>query len=300
MSGNKDFVEMMNNLGFSINARKNFNNFINAVETEDGLIVAVQQICQIIDDIVLKKEVSQFKIDLQAGTKYYRARIIDPADDNDPEKGVGKTLDGKFLGYNDIYSREPVLGISGEGRNNITGASYLYISSNPETACMEIKSQFGDLISLAVFELTKSLSVIDFASEKTFQRKDTELYGMSMGVFFSELMLRFSEPVNGKNAYRVTQIISDYLRKTGIDGIKYRSFLSLGGFNFTIFNSHPSNIKFCESKVLIHKQANHSFWDFNNDIEIMSNKDGGLLAYDKDIAENHKKHLRQRFGTVKN
>lgn len=37
-------------------------------------------------------------------------------------------------------------------------------------------------------------------------------------------MLRFFEPVRGEHVYRVTQIISDYLRKTGVDGIKYRSF----------------------------------------------------------------------------
>lgn len=299
MSEKQDFIEMMNDWGFSVNARINFNNFISAVETEDGLISAVQKIYQIIDDIVLEKEASQFKTDLQIGTKYYRARVIDPIDDNSLEKGIGKTLDGKFSGYNDVNSREPVLGISGEGRNNIVGASYLYVASNPETACVEIKSQFGDLISLAEFELTKPLSIIDFASEKTFQRKDTELYGMSMGVFFSELMLRFFEPVRGENAYRATQIISDYLRKTGVDGIKYRSFLSPGGCNFTIFNSHPSYIKFCDSRVLIHKQANHSFWDFNNDTEIMSNRDAKLLVYEQNIAEKHKKHLCQRFRMIK-
>ena len=187
MDGKQEFVEMMNDWGYSVNARIKFNDFINAVETKEGLIVAVQKIYQVIDDIVLKKEVSQFRTSLQPGTKYYRARIIDPTDDNNLEKGIGKTVDGKFLGYNEINSREPVLGISGEGRNNITGASYLYIASNSETACMEIKSQFGDLISLAVFELTKPLSIIGFASEKTFQRKDTELYGMSLGVFFSQL-----------------------------------------------------------------------------------------------------------------
>ena len=299
MDGKQEFVEMMNDWGYSVNARIKFNDFINAVETKEGLIVAVQKIYQVIDDIVLKKEVSQFRTSLQPGTKYYRARIIDPTDDNNLEKGIGKTVDGKFLGYNEINSREPVLGISGEGRNNITGASYLYIASNPETACMEIKSQFGDLISLAVFELTKPLSIIDFASEKTFQRKDTELYGMSLGVFFSQLMFRFFEPVRGENAYHATQIISDYLRKTGVDGIKYRSFLSPGGCNFTIFNSHPENIKFCESKVLIHKQANHSFWDFNNDTEIMSNRAGRWLTYDQNIGEKHKKHLAQRFRTIK-
>lgn len=298
MSEQQDFIETMNDWAFSVNAYIAFNEFINAAKTENGLLTALQNIYKVIDDIVLEKETSQFKIDLKVGTKYYRARIIDLIDYDNPKKGIGKTLDGKFKGYDDINSREPILGISGEGRNNIAGVSYLYIASNPETACMEIKSQFGDLISLATFELTKPLKVIDFASEKTFQRKYKELYGMSMGVFFSLLMGKFCEPVRG-NTYRATQLISDYLRKTGIDGIKYKSFLSLGGYNYTIFNSYPKNIKFCESKVVLHKQAKHSFWDFNDNIEIMSNRNENLV-YDKIIAEKHKKHLAQTFSTINN
>lgn len=36
-------------------------------------------------------------------------------------------------------------------------------------------------------------------------------------------MLRFFEPVRGEHVYCATQISSDYLRNTGVDGIKYRS-----------------------------------------------------------------------------
>ena len=50
------------------------------------------------------------------------------------------------------------------------GAAYLYAASNPETACMEIKSQFSDVISLATFELTEPMKIIDFAADKLFQR----------------------------------------------------------------------------------------------------------------------------------
>jgi len=288
----------MNNLGWSVNARNNFNRFIDAIDTDDGLIAAVQEMYSLIDDMVLEKEAAQFKSYLDVGTEFYRARIIKPEDDGNFEKGIGKTSDGKLLGYDDVNSREPILGIGSEGRNNIAGASYLYVASEPEVACMEIKSQFGDLISLAKFELVRPFNIIDFAAEKTFQRKDTEFYGMSMGVFFSQLMLRFTQPVRGENEYRATQIISDYLRKTGIDGIKYRSFLTPRGFNYTFFNSHPKAIRFCGSKVLLHKQANHSFWDFNDETEIMSNREGKLLIYDKDIAEKHKKHLMQRFKSI--
>lgn len=291
--------EEMEKIGWSVNARISFNKFLDAIDTNEKLIQEVQEIQKILDDIVLNKERNQFHETLHVGNEYYRARIINPEDDGKTEKGIGKTLDGKLCGYNEMNSREPLLGLGTEGRNNITGASYLYIASNPETACMEVKSQFGDLISLAKFQVTKPLEIIDFASEKAFQRSDTQYYEMSMGVFFSQLMFRFTQPVRGENAYRATQIIADYLRKTGIDGIKYRSFLVPGGINYTIFNCHPSAIKFCDSKVVIHKQANHSFWDFNEQTEIMSNREGKLLAYDKEIADKHMKQLLHRFRVVK-
>ena len=51
--------------------------------------------------------------------------------------------------------------------------------------------------------------------------------------------------------------------------------------------------------MLFRSQANHSFWDFNNETEIMSNKDGKMLIYDKTIADEHKKHLLQRFKRIK-
>ena len=205
----QNLKDSINTWGWSVNARINFNKFIKAIETEQGLIEQIQRIQSIIDDIVLNKEISQLKKCLEVGTEYYRARIINPEDDDKLEKGIGKTQDNKFMGYNDINSREPILGIGGEGRNNIAGASYLYIASDPETACMEIKSQFGDLISLAKFKVLKPLYIIDFASEKSFQRKDTEVYGMSMGVFFSQLMSRFTQPVSGsfaKNGNRWNKI----------------------------------------------------------------------------------------------
>ena len=53
----------------------------------------------------------------------------------------------------------------------------MYLASNPETACMEVKSQFGDLISLATFELIEPLHVIDFASDKQFTRSETGWIG---------------------------------------------------------------------------------------------------------------------------
>ena len=296
MSELKDIEGKMNYWGFSINARIAFNKFVKSIEKEEGITAEMQKIFGIIDEIVLEKEKDQFQKELPAGKKLYRARIIDAADDDNPNKGIGKTVDDRFLGYNDINSREPLIGISGAGRNNIAGESYLYVASNPQTACMEVKSQFADLISLATFELQQPLKIIDFASDdKKFELEDMKIYGLRLGELFTLLMLRYMQPVRGENTYRVTQIISDYLRKTGIDGIAYNSFLSPGGINYTIFNCHHNRIKFCDSRVLIHRYANHSFWDFNENRALMSNENEERMKWVDDEAEEYKKQLRNRF-----
>lgn len=240
---------------------------------------------------------------MKTGEMYYRARIINLEhyhSSKSEETGIGITKDGQLLGYNEFNSREPVLGISGEGRNNIAGASYLYVASDERTACMKVKSQFGDLISLATFKVVEPLKIIDFASDKTFKSKESNDRNMSMVVFFTLLMSSYCTPLKNENQYRATQVISDYLRKTGIDGIAYQSFLSPGGINYTIFNSHPGKIKFLESKILLHKQANHSFWDFNKKTEVMSNKNGYLLEYNKDIVQKHMEDFRRSFKEVTN
>ena len=44
----QDFKESMNAWGWSVNARNNFNKFIDAIETEQGLIEQIQRIQSII------------------------------------------------------------------------------------------------------------------------------------------------------------------------------------------------------------------------------------------------------------
>ncbi len=292
------FFEYMKNLGYLVNARNQFYAFMEAIDSDEKLIKECQNIYCLLNEIVLDKEKDQFFIELEKGKELFRARIIDIEDDNNPDSGVGKTKNGLFIGYNEANSREPIIGISGNGRNNVAGASYLYVASNPETACMEVKSGYGDLLSLATFKTSKNMSIIDFSTDKSFQYEDTVLHDMSLGSFFTLLMAQYTVPVKNEKVYRATQILSDYLRKTGVDGIAYKSYLVPGGVNYTIFNSHPNIIKFENSRVLMHKQANHSFWDFNNKKTVFSNPDNNLMDYDQKIAEEHVKHLNQTFRYV--
>lgn len=173
------FFEYMKNLGYLVNARNQFYAFMEAIDSDEKLIKECQNIYCLLNEIVLDKEKDQFFIELEKGKELFRARIIDIEDDNNPDSGVGKTKNGLFIGYNEANSREPIIGISGNGRNNVAGASYLYVASNPETACMEVKSGYGDLLSLATFKTSKNMSIIDFSTDKSFQYEDTVLHDMS-------------------------------------------------------------------------------------------------------------------------
>ena len=57
-------------------------------------------------------------------------------------------------------------------------------------------------------------------------------------------------------------------------------------------------IKFYCSKILLHKQANHSFWDWNEEKTIFSNPEGVMMNYDTEIANRQKEILKATFKTV--
>lgn len=271
-------------------ARQIINEFINAIGSECCSNQNLKKVYEIIDYEVFGENKDQFITQIKAGTLCYRARIIPEADYTKTEKGIG-IKQGTIQGYNEENSREPLVGISGSGRNNISGVSYLYVASNPETACTEVKPQLRDLISLATFKIESPMRIVDFSTEKRLPSIQFGGEEISLSVFFTELMQQFSKPVKN-NQYYPTQIIADYIRKTGIDGIKYKSFLTPNGYNYTIFNSHPSHISFLGSRVLVYQQANHSYWDLNAKIAILTNREGEMLEYDTDVGEKMRNDLK--------
>ena len=46
----------------------------------------------------------------------------------------------------------------------------------------------------------------------------------------------FSKPTNNSDDYLPTQVIAEYIRSLGYDGIRFNSSLHYGGVNLTIFN----------------------------------------------------------------
>ena len=288
-------AEAFHQFSLLFNAKRKLFEFVNKVENNDeNLRSECKEIYEIIDSIVFGQENDKFLNTLYKNTQLYRARRV-RLEAYSGNEGIDILGDKKISGYDEVNSREPLLGIPDEGRNNIAGVSYLYVASNPETACVEVKSQLGDVISLATFETKEEIKIVDFTYKKDIDK--IEYKGMDINTFFSQLMFQYSKPVGEKGKYKVTQIISDYLRKTGIDGVAYNSFYCPGGVNYTFFNSHPKKLEFKESRLLIHKQALHSFWDLNEEQALYS--DNHLIEYDKKIADEQRKKIMEYIGNVK-
>ncbi len=240
------------------NAERVFEEFINDVNQnqirEDG---SCKLFC-IIDDYI-----SQMKSSVKVGTKMYRARIVQNSQ-LVAENGFKVDEYDNVYGFNEANSREAPLGHSSSGRNNIEGISYLYLADRFETACAEVKPIVRDLISVAEFTVLKEANYIDFSKDTQFDRGESKRKKIALGILFSKIMGQYSYPAHSEAEYRATQVLTDHIRKTGIDGIAYRSFFERKGTNFTFFNSSRDRFGFEGSRVVMLQSERRTFLDINN------------------------------------
>lgn len=204
---------------------------------------------RILDYAVNPQNESTFKYVLQSGTELYRARIV-KSDEFRSELGFQIDENGNIHGFNKNNSAEAPLGKPDVGRNNIKGTSYLYLADTIQTACAEVRPNKNEVISVAVFVPRRDLHLINFSDDVTIPREFSNELQISLPAFFTKLMNEYRKPVSDGKDYFLTQTVTDYVRKTGCDGIKYRSSLTDEPC-YTIFNSHHSIIEFKDSTLFL-------------------------------------------------
>lgn len=228
----------------------------------------------ILDNILFGSDKDKFIKTIEPDTVLYRARIIFPQDypaNRESDNGIRMEKDENDIwhthGFDENNSIEPAFTIAANGRNNYSGSSYLYVAEEPATACAEIKCPLYSLISLADFIVKEPIRIMDFANEKVFEQDYKQKYGLNPGIFFTLLMADFMLPVHDNSGYLFTQIVSDYIRKSGIDGLSYRSSFSLKT-NYTIFNSHRAKIRFKTSRIVRYMYSSQIYWDLEGQKEL--------------------------------
>ena len=283
----QEFVDFFNVYTLRANAHFHFSYFMESLQEgiqNDGK----NKLLALIDKYAIESDNTQFTRTIEPETILYRARLVN---DNDIYKRNGISVitddNGRKIvtGFDEGNSREAPLGLSSGGRNNIRGASYLYLADTIETACSEVKPNIGQLISVAKFKVIKPIRILDFASDKKFETKESKDENCALGEMFTLIMRRYFEPVHDEKEYLATQVITDHIRKTGLDGVAYKSFYSKDGVNYTIFNSDRRKFDFLESKIIVLQNVEWGYYDINEMKTIKAQSLFPEKAIEKDVQE---------------
>lgn len=126
------------------------------------------------------------------------------------------------------------------GRANPTGISYLYLASDLVTACAEVRAEPGHGVTVADFEITGQIKVLDVA---TIMRGIDPFAHIDLKgeIEKSQLVRAFahdlSRPVLAEDApldYVPTQYLAEYFLSKGFDGIRHNSSVA-EGTNLVLF-----------------------------------------------------------------
>lgn len=242
----KSFLSIHDIKSRTNNAYFNYNRFVEAIIKNDNKTIEESKAYELLIEM-LSKDKKRFKENLGVNSRLYRARIIDIRDIN--KLSVDED---KLLGLNKYESKEPPLNKASEGRNNIAGASYLYLAKDPYTAVSECKPLRNSYLSVAIFNTKQNLNIFNLCDNdkvdelQTMQKKE---YYMVSTLVENIMRTFYSAVYNNEIGYKVSQYISDLVRKFGYDGMAYKSFIS-NGKNYTIFNCADTNIDFVESEIV--------------------------------------------------
>lgn len=146
---------------------------------------------------------------------------------------------------------KPLPRMANEGRVNPKGIPCLYVANDKDTAMSEVRPWVASTVSLAQLKLNRDVTLVDFSVE----------HDRSGGPFFFEeptpkkrekavwaqVDSAFSKPVTTDHStaeYVPTQVISEFFKKKGLDGVVYKSQLG-PGFNIALFDLGVADLVNC-------------------------------------------------------
>lgn len=153
-----------------------------------------------------------------------------------------KNADEELFSNKNMFCPEKEM--STAGRANPSGIPYLYLSDNEDTILYEIRASYLDEVSIAAFQLKRSLHediiISDFtetpslyAPSEVNQRIKSTLLKQIISRDLSKPMRRYDSELD----YIQTQFICEFIKIfTNVHGIKYRSSLHNIGNNLVVFN----------------------------------------------------------------
>ena len=178
-----------------------------------------------------------------------------------------------------------------DGRLNPFGISYLYLTTDTDTAIAELRPWIGSDVSVGLFKILKDSKVIDTTKDKSnplhhlrFVIKDGKFVGIKQrephsytaeekeSQIWGDISSAFSIPVSPsdiKSKYLPTQYLSEVLKVAGYDGVIYRSSLNSKGKNIVLFD--PSTAESVACRMFDVKGVNYLYNESGNPVQKSSN-----------------------------
>ena len=130
------------------------------------------------------------------------------------------------------------------GRANPAGIPYLYVGSRPDTAIAEVRPHTGERACVADFTIAGGLAAVDLRDPRRlvspFLLADAQAIGQLRAdiPFLERLGEELTRPVLPRGAaidYVPSQYLCEFIKKSGYDGVVYRSSVS-EGINLALFD----------------------------------------------------------------
>lgn len=182
---------------------------------------------------------ANFLLDLEKGTTLYRARLND---ENRQAREI--SLSALPRGVDEM---KPIPNVVSGGRVNAQNIAVLYTADQIGTALAEVRAAPEHPVTVGTFKTNRDLKLVDLS-----KRMDWHEYFFGKIIakdFWIHLSHEFSVPTTPGMEYRHyvrTQVIAEYFKANGYDGIKYRSQFKahekaiseepVDGFNYALFD----------------------------------------------------------------
>jgi len=187
------------------------------------------------------------KSTLRRGDHVYRARLC-------PH---GKQLPKEHWKIQDELGPPPNWDASARNNNRMSpaGISYFYVSDDEATCVAEIQPNVGRDVWVGQFLALRDFLLIDFSKLPSIEipsvfSKEYDWRIVEAEKFLTEFIAEISQPTRSEDnllEYVPTQVLGEYIRKLGAEGIAYRSSQNRKGKNYTLFCG-PSNNPFSKLK----------------------------------------------------
>lgn len=144
---------------------------------------------------------------------------------------------------------KPLAYQAAEGRANPKGIPYLYTATDQDTALAEVRPWAGALVSVAELRIQRELTIVNCISPDTrliARATEPDAPGRERAVW-QDIDRAFSRPVTPNEHiadYVPTQVLAEFFRSQGLDGIGYRSSVGQGS-NIVFFDLNVADVVAC-------------------------------------------------------